>query len=70
MTTTPFQIETGRLVEQVAPEDHTRGPDAAPVTLVEYGDYQCPYCGQAYPIVETLLAQRPETVRFVFRHFP
>ena len=70
MTTTPFQIETGRLVDPVATEDHTRGPDAAPVTLVEYGDYQCPYCGQAYPIVEALLAERPTTVRFVFRHFP
>ena len=71
MTTTPFQIETGRLVEQVAPEDHTRGPDAAPVTLVEYGDYQCPYCGQAVPD-RTRLCWRsgPRTVRFVFRHFP
>ena len=52
------------------PDDHVRGPDSAAVTLVEYGDYQCPYCGAAYPIVESLLAHRPDTVRFVFRHFP
>jgi protein-disulfide isomerase len=70
MTTTPFHIDTGRLVDPVTADDHVRGPDSAPVTLVEYGDYQCPYCGQAYPIVEALLGQRPDTVRFVFRHFP
>jgi protein-disulfide isomerase len=70
MTTTPFQIETGRLVEPVNQDDHTRGSDGAPVTLVEYGDYQCPFCGRAYGSVEALLAERPDTVRFVFRHFP
>src|SRR5437879_10132940 len=53
-----------------ADRDHIQGPDGAPVTLVEYGDYQCPFCGAAYPIVEQLLAQRPDRVRFVFRHFP
>ena len=70
MTTTPFHIDTGRLVDPVHDDDHVRGPDSAPVTLVEYGDYQCPYCGQAYPLVEALLMERPDTVRFVFRHFP
>jgi len=70
MQTTPFHIDMGRLVEPINQDDHVRGPDSAPVTLVEYGDYQCPYCGQAYPIVEALLAERPDTVRFVFRHFP
>jgi protein-disulfide isomerase len=70
MTTTPFHIDMGRLVEPVNQDDHVRGPDEAPVTLVEYGDYQCPYCGQAYPHVEALLAARPDTVRFVYRHFP
>jgi protein-disulfide isomerase len=70
MTTTPFQIETGRLVAPVNQDDHVRGPDAAPVTLLEYGDFQCPFCGRAYGPVEALMAERPDTVRFVFRHFP
>ena len=50
--------------------DHTLGPDNAPVTLVEYGDYECPYCGMAYPIVSSILEQMGDTLRFVFRHFP
>ena len=67
---TTFDVETGRLVAPIDSDDHVRGPDSAGVTLVEYGDYQCPYCGEAYPIVESLLAARPDTVRFAFRHFP
>jgi protein-disulfide isomerase len=70
VTATPFHIETGRLVEPVTPADHTRGPETAPVTMVEYGDYQCPFCGVAYATVEALLEQRPDRVRFAFRHFP
>src|SRR5258706_9039186 len=70
MSTPPFQIETGRLVDPVSEHDHVRGPASAPVELVEYGDYQCPYCGQAHPVVEALLSQRPEQVRFGYRHFP
>jgi|SRR5882757_5370892 len=70
MTTTPFSIETGRLVVPVTQDDHVLGPPSADVTLVEYGDYQCPFCGRAHPIVKELLAQRPDTVRLVFRHFP
>jgi protein-disulfide isomerase len=54
----------------VTPHDHIRGPADAPVTLVEYGDYQCPHCGAAYPIVETIREQFSDTLRFVFRHFP
>lgn len=50
--------------------DHVRGPEDAPVTLVEYGDFQCPYCGEAYPVVKELLARFPGRVRFVFRHMP
>jgi protein-disulfide isomerase len=46
------------------------GPETALVTLVEYGDYQCPVCGQAYPIVKELLARLGQQVRFVFRNFP
>ena len=50
--------------------DHVRGPDDAPVTLVEYGDFQCPYCGEAYPVVHELLRRFGDQVRFVFRHMP
>jgi protein-disulfide isomerase len=50
--------------------DHIQGPAAAPVTLVEYGDYQCPYCGAAYPIVKEAQARMGERLRFVFRNFP
>jgi len=70
VTTTPFQVDTGRLHVPVSDEDHVAGPDGAPVTLVEYGDYQCPYCGQAHPILVRLLEERPDTVRLVFRNFP
>jgi protein-disulfide isomerase len=50
--------------------DHIQGPADAAVTLVEYGDYQCPYCGAAYPIVKQVQAQLGDSLRFVFRNFP
>jgi protein-disulfide isomerase len=50
--------------------DHIEGPADAPVTLVEYGDYECPYCGAAYPIVKQVQSQMGERLRFVFRNFP
>jgi protein-disulfide isomerase len=50
--------------------DHTQGSPDAPVTLVEYGDYQCPFCGAAYPIVKEVQARLGERLRFVFRNFP
>jgi protein-disulfide isomerase len=50
--------------------DHIQGPADAPVTLVEYGDYQCPYCGAAYPTVKEAQAQLGDRLRFVFRNFP
>ncbi len=50
--------------------DHIRGSDRAPVTLVEYGDYECPHCGQAYPVVEELVRQLGRALRVVYRHFP
>ncbi|WP_234336216.1 Na+/H+ antiporter NhaA [Streptomyces sp. NRRL S-1022] len=49
--------------------DHIRGPHQAPVTVVEYGDYECPYCGQAEPVVRELLADFGD-VRYVWRHLP
>lgn len=50
--------------------DHRAGPDTAPVTLVEYGDYECPACGLAYPIVNDLQHHFGPQLRFVFRNFP
>lgn len=59
------------LVDPVDPElDHIRGPEEAPVTLVEYGDFECPYCGQAEPVVRELLAAFGADLRYVFRHLP
>jgi protein-disulfide isomerase len=50
--------------------DHIQGPADAPVTLVEYGDYECPYCGAAYPIIKEVQSRMGERLRFVFRNFP
>jgi protein-disulfide isomerase len=54
----------------VGPDDHSRGPADAKLTVVEYGDYQCPYCGQAYPIVEQLLSTFSDSMRLIFRNLP
>jgi protein-disulfide isomerase len=54
----------------VSERDHIKGPASALVTLVEYGDYECPYCGAAYPVVEEILRAMGKRLRFVFRHFP
>jgi protein-disulfide isomerase len=59
------------LSDDVDPErDHVRGDMDAPVTLIEYGDYECPYCGQAEDVIRELLAQRGDDVRYVWRHLP
>jgi len=54
----------------VSEHDHSAGPDNAPVTLVEYGDYECPYCGMAHPIVQSIQRKLGDQLRFVFRNFP
>jgi protein-disulfide isomerase len=54
----------------VGARDHSEGPTDAPVVLVEYGDYQCPYCGAAYPIVKRVQKELGDHLRFVFRNFP
>ena len=59
------------LSEDVDPaRDHVRGGDDALVTLVEYGDFECPYCGRAEPIVRELLASFGDELRYVWRHLP
>lgn len=71
MTTTPFQVTLPRLVVPVGADDHTVGPSGdGTVSLVEYGDYQCPYCGMAHAILRDVLRLRGELVRLTFRHFP
>ena len=57
-------------LEPVADDDRSRGPSGAPVTIVEYGDFECPNCKQAAPAVALLLRRFTGRVRLVFRHFP
>lgn len=59
-----------QLTIPVGAEDHAQGDASAAVTLLEYGDYQCPYCGAAYPMVKQLQRQFGADLRFVFRNFP
>ena len=59
-----------RLTLPVGTRDHSEGPPDAALTLVEYGDYQCPYCGAAYPIVKRVQQELGKSLRFVFRNFP
>ncbi|HEV3230589.1 MAG TPA: Na+/H+ antiporter NhaA [Solirubrobacteraceae bacterium] len=59
------------LAEDIDPDrDHIRGPEDAPVTLVEYGDFECPYCGQAEQVIRELLSSLGADVRYVWRHLP
>lgn len=67
------QRQTHHRIRGLEPDprrDHVQRPDNAPATLVEYGDYQCPYCGEAYPLVKQIQRRFRENLRFVFRNFP
>jgi len=59
-----------QLTQPVHERDHIAGPNDAPVTLVEYGDFECPHCGEAYPILKSIQAHLGDQLRFVYRHFP
>jgi len=50
--------------------DHVQGPIDAPIALLEYGDYECPYCGDAYPVVKAIQERLGDRLCFAFRHFP
>jgi protein-disulfide isomerase len=64
-------IDIPDLVEDVDPQrDHIRGPDDARVTLLEYGDFECPYCGQAEQVIRQLLVSLGSDVRYAWRHLP
>jgi len=58
------------LTPPVGPQDKAQGPATAPVTLVEYGDYECPGCGMAYGLIKVVRDEMGDTLRFVFRNFP
>ena len=62
--------DVARLSAPVSARDHAQGPPDAAVTLVEYGDYECPHCGRAYPIVQEIQRRLGSQLKFVFRNFP
>ncbi|HWY34810.1 MAG TPA: DsbA family protein, partial [Nitrosopumilaceae archaeon] len=64
------QMDVTKLKFPVGKKDFISGSEKAKITLVEYGDYQCPYCGQAYPIVKKIQEKLGDDLRFVFRNFP
>jgi protein-disulfide isomerase len=66
----PSRKEPGTLAVPVDHADHALGPAVAPVTVVEYGDFECPFCLQSYPAAKMLIARFAHKLRFVYRHFP
>ncbi len=63
-------VDCSRLLLPIRPIDHVRGPEDAPYTLVEYGDYECPDCGRLYVILRDLQRDIASRLRIVFRHYP
>ena len=59
-----------KLKPPVGNNDHMQGNKNAPIELVEYGDYQCPHCGRAYPIIKNLQEKLGSKLKFIFRNFP
>ncbi len=57
-------------MSDIRPDDHVLGDPAAPVTVLEYGDYECPYCAAAAPVLRRLVAEGDGVVRLVFRNYP
>src|SRR6266850_3692525 len=62
--------EAVKLKNQVTERDHTSGSATAPVTLLEYGNFECIYCGRVYPIIKQVQNLLGDNLRFVYRHFP
>jgi protein-disulfide isomerase len=63
-------LDGGMQRTDITPADWSLGSPDAPVTLLEYGDFECPHCAVARPVLESLVAAEPSTVRLVYRHFP
>ena len=59
-----------KLKPAVGSEDHIQGNAGAPIELVEYGDYECPHCGRAYPIIKRIQKKLGDKLKFIFRNFP
>jgi protein-disulfide isomerase len=58
------------LSRPVTDRDHTQGPPGAPVSLVEYGDYECPHCGNAFPVLGDIRLMLGDALQFAYRHYP
>ena len=65
-----YLLDSPVLTVPVSERDHVRGPATAPLTLLEYGDYECPFCGAAHPIVKQVERLLEGDLRFAYRHFP
>ena len=63
-------LERPTLSLPVSDRDHVLGSETARVTLLEYGDYECPYCGAAHPVVKDVVRAMGDDLRFAYRHFP
>jgi protein-disulfide isomerase len=63
-------LDRPRLTLPVGRRDHVRGPATAPLTLLEYGDYECPFCAAARPVVDQVVQIMGDQLRFAYRHFP
>lgn len=63
-------LQNAVLTDPVTSADHSLGPEDAPITIVEYGDYECPSCLNALPIIQKVRGNLGDRMRFVFRHFP
>lgn len=63
-------MTTQHLAPPVTARDHVQGDDSAVVTLIEYGDFECPFCGAAYPVLKRVQQRLGDRLRFVFRPFP
>jgi protein-disulfide isomerase len=69
-TSYPSGIPASKLTLPVAGRDHIQGPIDAPIALVEYGDFECPVCGEVYPVVKAIQERLDDNLCFAFRNFP
>ena len=69
-STTMTAMNPHLLLQPDEATDHLAGPASARITLIEYGDFECPYCAQAYPVAKMLQKHFADDLRYVYRHFP